>query len=122
MLSASKGGYCPDLAACQRGFSVAFISAAALASQLMEARDERRLLRLQQTLAGVQLLIVDGEEDEKSTRGVDFPTNGYVPLSQTGAELLCDCFSQRYERGAVLGLTRLHRGHGPSDHHVQSAV
>jgi hypothetical protein len=56
------------LAACQRGFSVAFITAASLASQLMEARDERRLLRLQQTLAGVQLLIVD--------------ELGYVPLSR----------------------------------------
>ncbi len=110
------------LAACQRGFSVAFITAAALASQLMEARDERRLLRLQQTLASVQLLIVDGEPDQKSTRGVDFPANGYVPLSQTGAELLFDIFSQRYERGAVLGLTRPHWGHGPSDHHVQSAL
>jgi DNA replication protein DnaC len=76
------------LAACQRGFSVAFITAASLASQLMEARDERRLLRLQQTLAGVQLLIVD--------------ELGYVPLSQSGAELLFDIFSQRYERGATV--------------------
>jgi hypothetical protein len=70
----------------------------------------------------VQLLIVDGEEDQKSTRGVDFPTNGYVPLSQTGAELLFDIFSQRYERGTVLGLTRPHRGDGPSDHHIQFAL
>ena len=55
----------------------------------------------------MQLLIVDGEADQKSTRGVDFPTNGYVPLSQTGAELLFDIFSQRYERGAVFGSERL---------------
>jgi DNA replication protein DnaC len=95
------------LAACQRGFSVAFVTAASLASQLMEARDERRLLRLQQTLAGVQLLIVDGGEDQKSTRGVDFPTNGYVPLSQIGAELLFDVFSQRYERAATLVTSNL---------------
>ena len=27
---------------------------------------------------------------------------GYVPLSQTGAELLFDIFSQRYERGATI--------------------
>src|SRR5487761_2423519 len=26
---------------------------------------------------------------------------GYVPLSMTGAELLCEVFSQRYERGRV---------------------
>lgn len=35
------------LAACQKGFTVAFTTAAALVHQLMEARDERRLLKLQ---------------------------------------------------------------------------
>ena len=34
------------LAACQQGMSVRFITAAALVHELMEARDERRLLRL----------------------------------------------------------------------------
>jgi DNA replication protein DnaC len=62
------------LAACQHGFSVAFFTAAGLVNQLMEARDERRLLKLQAQLAAVKLLIVD--------------ELGYVPLSQTGAELL----------------------------------
>ena len=37
------------LAACQRGFPVAFVTAAGLVHQLQEARDERRLLRLQQS-------------------------------------------------------------------------
>ena len=55
------------LAACQKGFSVAFTTAAALVHQLMEARDERRLLRLQRELQTVKLLIVD--------------ELGYVPLS-----------------------------------------
>ena len=50
----------------------------------MEARDERRLLKLQAQLAAVKLLIVD--------------ELGYVPLSQTGAELLFEIFSQRHER------------------------
>jgi DNA replication protein DnaC len=81
------------LAACQRGLSVTFLTAASLASQLMEARDERRLIKLQQSLAGVQLLIVD--------------ELGYVPLSQTGAELLFDIFSQRYERGATIVTSNL---------------
>ena len=40
------------LAACQKGFSVAFTTAAGLVHQLMEARDERRLLKLQRDLAG----------------------------------------------------------------------
>ena len=75
------------LAACQRGFSVAFFTAAGLVHQLMEARDERGLLKLQTQLAAVKLLIVD--------------ELGYVPLSQTGAELLFKIFSQRLT-GALL--------------------
>src|SRR3972149_6653864 len=35
------------LAACQRGLSVGFTAAAALVHELLEARDEKRLLRLQ---------------------------------------------------------------------------
>lgn len=81
------------LAACQRGFSVGFASAAGLVHQLMEARDERRLLKLQQHLATIKLLIVD--------------ELGYVPLSQTGAELLFEVFSQRHERGATIVTSNL---------------
>jgi len=47
------------LAACQRGFSTLFVTAHALSSQLMEARDEKRLLKLQAQLQNVKLLIVD---------------------------------------------------------------
>ena len=75
------------LAACQKGLSVGFYTAAALVHELLEARDEKRLLRLQRQLAGYKLLIVD--------------ELGYVPLSQTGAELLFEVFSQRYERGST---------------------
>jgi hypothetical protein len=57
------------LAACQKGLTVAFTTAAALVSQLLEARDERRLLKLQRDLAAVKLLIID--------------ELGYVPLSPT---------------------------------------
>lgn len=39
------------LAACQRGLTVGFTTAAGLVNQLTEARDEKRLLRLQATLA-----------------------------------------------------------------------
>jgi DNA replication protein DnaC len=76
------------LAACQKGFSVGFTTAAALVSQLLEARDERRLLKLQRDLASVKLLIID--------------ELGYVPLSPSGAELLFETFSQRYERGSTM--------------------
>ena len=76
------------LAACQKGLSVGFTTAAALVHELMEARDERRLLRLQKQMAGHKLLIID--------------ELGFVPLSKTGAELLFELISQRYERGATL--------------------
>ncbi len=76
------------LAACQRGMSVGFTTAAALVHELMEARDERRLLNLQRQLARLNLLIID--------------ELGFVPLSRTGAELLFEIFSQRYERGSTL--------------------
>jgi DNA replication protein DnaC len=76
------------LEACRRGFSTLFITAHALCSQLMEARDEKRLLKLQSQLLTVKLLIVD--------------ELGYVPLSQVGAELLFEVFSQRYGRGSTI--------------------
>ncbi len=76
------------LAACQKGFTVAFTTAASLVTQLMEARDERRLLKLQRDLQAMKLLIVD--------------ELGYVPLSATGAELLFEAFSQRYEQGSTI--------------------
>ena len=81
------------LAACQRGMSVGFTTAAALVHELVEARDERRLLNLQRQLSRLNLLIID--------------ELGFVPLSRTGAELLFEVFSQRYERGSILVTTNL---------------
>ena len=81
------------LAACQRGMSVGFTTAAALVHELMEARDEKRLLNLQRQLSRLSLLIIDEQ--------------GFVPLSPTGAELLFEVFSQRYERGSILVTTNL---------------
>ena len=81
------------LAACQKGLSVRFTTASQLVHELMEARGEKRLLRLQAQLAKVGLLIID--------------ELGYVPLSQTGSELLFEVFSQRYERGATIVTSNL---------------
>src|SRR5262249_45230918 len=67
------------LAACQQGQTAAFATAAALVHELLEARDEKRLLRLQKQLAGHRLLIID--------------ELGFVPLSKTGAELLFEVVS-----------------------------
>ena len=47
------------LAACQKGLSVGFTTAAAIVHELIEARDEKRLLRLQRQLAAYKLLIID---------------------------------------------------------------
>ncbi len=47
------------LAACQKGLSVRFTTASQLVHEMIEARDEKRLLRLQDQLARVSLLIVD---------------------------------------------------------------
>jgi len=56
------------LAACQKGLSVGFTTAAALVHELHEAHDEKRLLRLQRQLAGYQLLIVDELVTSRSRR------------------------------------------------------
>ena len=59
----------------------------------MEARDERRLFNLQAQLAAVKLLVVD--------------ELGYVPLSQTGADILLEIFSQRHERSSTIVTSNL---------------
>ena len=81
------------LAACQKGLSVGFTTAAAMVNGLIEARDEKRLLGIQRQLAAYKLLIID--------------ELGYVPLSTTGAELLFEVSSQRYERGSTIVTSNL---------------
>ena len=81
------------LAACQKGFRVRFTTAASLVHELIEARDEKRLLRFQKMLASHELLIID--------------ELGFVPLSKTGAEMLFEVFSQRYERSSTLVTSNL---------------
>ena len=81
------------LAACQKGLAVRFTTASQLVHEMIEARDEKRLLRLQDQLARASLLIVD--------------ELGYVPLSQSGSELLFDIFSRRYENGATIVTSNL---------------
>ena len=59
----------------------------------MEARDEGQRLNLQRQPYHLNLRIID--------------ELGFVPLSPTGAELLFEVFSQRYERGSILVTTNL---------------
>jgi DNA replication protein DnaC len=87
------------LAACQHGHRVRFTTASALVSELIEARDEKKLLRFQKQIASYELLIVD--------------ELGFVPLSKTGAELLFEMLSQRYERSSTMVTSNLPSPNGP---------
>lgn len=81
------------LAACQEGYKVLFTTASCLVNELLEARDEKRLLRLQKQIASQNLLIID--------------ELGFVPLSKIGAELLFEIISQSYEQGSIMITTNL---------------
>jgi DNA replication protein DnaC len=74
--------------ACRKGFSVHFTSAANLVNTLTEARDGKTLKNLLKKLKKVQLLIID--------------ELGYIPFSETGAQLLFQVFSERYETGSLM--------------------
>ena len=77
------------LAACQKGLSVGFLTAAALVHELMEARDEKQP-------------VAPAEASSPPTRITIIDELGFVPLSKTAAELLFEVFSPRYERGSIL--------------------
>jgi DNA replication protein DnaC len=77
-------------ACCLRGYRVLFRTAATLASELEVAQHELRLPKLLAHLRRFDLVLVDEV--------------GYLPFSQTAAELLFQFFSDRYERASV-GLT-----------------
>ena len=67
-----------------KGRKVRFWQVTELITHLIEAREERQLLRLKNQLAKLDLLILD--------------ELGYVPASKLGAELLFDIISTAYER------------------------
>ena len=81
------------LAACTQGRRVRFTSTTGLVTLLLEQRDNRSLLRQQQHLERLDLLILD--------------ELGYVPFSKTGAELLFDVVSRAYERTSLIVTTNL---------------
>jgi len=79
--------------ACARGKRARFFRVTELITQLLEAREERVLSRLQAQLGRLDLLVLD-----------EF---GYVPASQTGAGLLFDVISMAYEKASVIVTTNL---------------
>lgn len=85
--------------ACQMGRKVRFYRVTELITQMLEAREERTLLRLKKSLAMLDLLILD--------------ELGYVPASKAGSELFFDVISQAYERTSVIITTNLPFDHWP---------
>src|SRR5262249_12418389 len=81
------------MGACGRGKRGRFSRVTELATQLLEAREERHLGRLRSQLSKLDLLVLD--------------ELGYVPASQVGAELLFDVISRAYERSSVIVTTNL---------------
>ena len=79
--------------AARRHHRVAFVRAADLVRELVEARDELTLSRLHQRYLRVALLIVD--------------ELGFVPFERTGGELLFNLLADRYERRSTIVTTNL---------------
>jgi DNA replication protein DnaC len=79
--------------ACARGKRVRFWRVTDLITQLLEVRDEGKLMRMKQQLARLDLLVLD--------------ELGYVPASKKGAELLFDVISTAYERTSLVVTTNL---------------
>ena len=79
--------------ACRRKLSVRFFTVSQLVEALMEARSERSLGRMRASLKKVDLLVLD--------------ELGFVPLPQSGAELLFDIVSDRYEKASIVITTNL---------------
>jgi len=79
--------------ASQRRYRVWFRKASDLVRDLVEARDQRELGRLQRRLQNVDLLICD--------------ELGFVPFDRVGGELLFNVFADRYERRSTIVTSNL---------------
>jgi DNA replication protein DnaC len=81
------------IAACGQGKKVRFFRVTELITLLLEAKEERQLLRMRSQLGKLDLLILD--------------ELGYVPASKAGAELLFDVIATAYERNSVIVTSNL---------------
>jgi DNA replication protein DnaC len=79
--------------ACGQGKKVRFFRVTELITLLLEAKEERQLLRLRHQLGKLDLLILD--------------ELGYVPASKAGAELVFDVIATAYERNSMIVTTNL---------------
>jgi len=76
------------VAACRKNHRVRFYTAAGLVNDLLEAKKEMRLSRLQRELGRFDLIILD--------------ELGYIPFDENGAQLLFNFCADRYERASLL--------------------
>lgn len=81
------------MAACGQGVRTRFVTGCGLANELIEARDEKVLLRTLKRYAGYGLLIID--------------ELGYVPFSKESADLIFQVLTERNERKSVIITTNL---------------
>ena len=81
------------IAACAQGKRVRYVKVTELITQLMEAREDRVLLRLRKQFSKLDVLILD--------------ELGYVPASKIGSELLFDVISSAYECQSLIVTTNL---------------
>ncbi len=79
--------------ACSQGHRTRFITACALANELIEARDEKVLSRAIKRFASCNVIILD--------------ELGYVPFSKEGSELLFQVLAERHERSPVIITTNM---------------
>ncbi len=81
------------LAACRQGRRVRFYHAAGLVNDLIKAQQEYQLSRVMTQLCKLEVLVLD--------------ELGFIPFTQTGAQLLFQVCSALYERVAVILTTNL---------------
>jgi DNA replication protein DnaC len=79
--------------ACRQGTRTRFITGSALANELIEAREEKKLSKAVQRYAKYGILVLD--------------ELGYVPFSKESSELLFQVLAERHERGSVIISTNL---------------
>lgn len=97
--------------ACRQGRRVRFVTAPALVNELMEARQEYRLSRLEAYYQRVEVLILD--------------ELGFVPFARDGAELLFNLCAARYERRTTIVTSNLKFDRWPEvlgDHTMAGAL
>jgi DNA replication protein DnaC len=81
------------IAMIENGYKTKFITASELVEELIIAKEEHKLGAFEKKWLKYDVIIVD--------------ELGYVPFSKTGAELLFQFFSSRYERASVIITTNL---------------